>query len=209
MSEEKDWGKTADNFDEITEYVIGKDIVNEMIKKLAEEKNLGSVIEFGCGTGYFTRIIAKNAKQVIATDVSNDMLKVVKKQLREYENINFQKADCKSTSFPDNEFDTVLMGNLLHVIKNPHEAMEESWRILKKGGSFISIDLTAYGMKKFDVLKLAFRYLRKIGKPPKGAKNNLTPKIVESLAEKAGFRIEENILLGNKIKALYFKGVKK
>jgi len=61
------------------------------------------------------------------------------------------------------------------------------------------------------MLKLGFRYLRKIGKPPKTDKGNLSPNDLEFLAVNAGFSIEENNLLGegDKIKALYFKGVKK
>lgn len=210
QKQEKDWGKMADKFDEISEYVVGKTINKNIFEKLSKEKNLGEVIEFGCGIGYFTKIIAKNAEHIIATDVSEEMLEIAKRELKDYRNISFQVADCKTTNFPDKKFDTVLMVNLLHVIKNPTQALKESYRILKLEGLLIAVDLTGYGMKKFEMLKLGFRYLRKIGKPPKGAKNNLTPEIVKSLAENAGFRIEENILLGDKdkIKALYFKGIK-
>ena len=209
--QEKDWGKMADKFDENTRYVVGEIICEEISEKLSMEKNIGSVIEFGCGTGYFTRAIAKNAKHVIATDISYDMLEMAKKKLKDYENVSFQKADCKATDFSNKEFDTILMVNLLHVIKEPSLALEESYRILKDGGLLITIDLTSYGMKKLEMLKLGFRYLRKIGKPPKTDKGNLSPNDLEFLAGNAGFSIEENKLLGegDKIKALYFKGVKK
>ncbi len=43
---------------------------------------VGSTIDFGCGTGYFTKAIAENAKHVISTDVSYDMLEIVRKQLK-------------------------------------------------------------------------------------------------------------------------------
>ena len=207
--QEKDWGKMADKFDETARYVVGEAINEEISERLSNEKNMGSVIEFGCGTGYFTEVIAKNAKQVIATDISYDMLEMTKKQMKDYKNISFQKANCKATNFPDNKFDTVLMVNLLHVIKEPYQALEESYRILKDTGLLITIDLTGYGMKKFEMLKLGFRYLRKIGIPPKADKSNLSTNDLESLAEKAGFKVEENKLLGDKIKALYFKGVKR
>ena len=173
--QEKDWGKMADKFDETARYVVGEAINEEISEKLSNEKNMGSVIEFGCGTGYFTQVIAKNAKQVITTDISYDMLEMTKKQMKDYKNISFQKADCEATDFSDNEFDTVFMANLLHVIKNPSCALEESYRILKPGGLLIAVDLTGYGMKFFDKMKMGFRYLRKVGMPPKGAKNNLTP----------------------------------
>lgn len=208
QKQEKDWGKMAENFDEFSEYVVGKEINNEISQKLSTEKDLGKVIEFGCGTGYFTKAIAKNAKHIIATDIFGEMLKMAKKQLEDYENVSFQKVDCKETDFPDNKFDTVLMVNLLHIIKEPRKAMEESYRILKDGGRLIAIDLTGCGMKKFEMLKLVFRYLKKMGKPPKADKGNLSPEYIESLAENFGFKAKENKLLGDRIKALYFRGVK-
>ena len=207
--QEKDWGKMADKFDETARYVVGEAINEEISERLSNEKNMGSVIEFGCGTGYFTKVIAKNAKHVIATDISDDMLEMAIKRLKDYKNVSFQKADCKATNFSDNEFDTVFMANLLHVIKNPSCALEESYRILKPGGLLIAVDLTGYGMKFFDKMKMGFRYLRKVGMPPKGAKNNLFPVDLESLAEDAGVKVEEIELLGDKIKALYFRGVRK
>ena len=205
---EKDWGEMAERFDESTRYVVGEAICKEISERLSKEKNLGEVIEFGCGTGYFTRIIAKNAARIIATDVSKNMLDMAKGQLENYENIRFQEANCKATGFQDNKFDTVLMVNLLHIIKESHQALEETCRILKLGGLLIAVDLTGHGMKKFEMLKLGFRYLRKIGKPPKADKGNLSPKDLESLAGKAGFKTEENILMGSEVKAVYYRGRK-
>ncbi len=204
--EERYWSRYTCNYDDIQEYVVGKTVRQEIVKKINNERDLGEVIEFGCGTGYFTKAIAKNAKQIIATDVSYNMLKMTKRQLKDYKNIDFQIANCKKTDFPDGKFDTVLMVNLLHVIKNPQQALDESYRILKNKGLLITADLTGYGMKKFDMIKLGFRYLRKVGRPPKGAKNNLSPDDLELLAGSAGFVVETSTLLGDRVKAVYFKG---
>jgi len=152
--------------------------------------------------------MSENAKHIVATDISDDMLEMAKNQLKDYGNITFKRADCKSNGFPDKEFDTVFMVNLLHVIENPSCALEESCRILKPGGLLIAVDLTGHGMKKFEMLKLGFRYLRKIGKPPKADKGNISPDDLESLAGEAGFKTEENILLGSKVKAVYYRGRK-
>jgi len=122
--QEKDWGEMADKFDETAGYVVGEAINEEISEKLSKERNLGNVIEFGCGTGYFTKVIAKNAKHVIATDISYGMLEMSKKKLKDYENVSFQKADCKATDFSNKEFDTILMVNLLHVIKEPSLALK-------------------------------------------------------------------------------------
>ncbi len=206
----KNWGKLAEQFDEMSDYVVGPEINREICRKLHEEKNLGKVIEFGCGTGYFTKEIINNADNVIITDVSEEMLSVAKKKLANFKNIVFQKVDCRETEFTSEEFNTILMINVLHVIKYPAYAIKESYRILKPGGLLITIDLTSYDMTTIEKLKLFFRFLKKMGMPPiKADKGNLSPNDLASFAENSGFIIKENILIGNKMKALYFKGEKK
>ena len=67
---EKYWSKFARTYDEDQEHVVRRAILKAVIKKLSEEHDLGEVIEFGCGTGYFTKAIAKKVRNVFATDSS-------------------------------------------------------------------------------------------------------------------------------------------
>ena len=64
---EKYWSKFACTYGDDQNYVFGKTILQLIIKRLSEEHDLGEVIEFGCGTGYFTKAIAKKARNVIAS----------------------------------------------------------------------------------------------------------------------------------------------
>jgi len=206
---EKYWSKYACGYDEGVEYIVGKDIQQTIIERLSKERNIGEVIEFGCGTGYFTKVIAKNARHVIATDLSEEMLEVARAQLKEFQNITTQKADCEITSFPSERFDTVVMVNVIHFIENPYNSLQESYRILKDGGLLLLVDYTGYGMKWFEKMKLGIRFLKKCGKPPRYAQTNLSPDKFNSLVESAGFKVEEVQLIGGKTKALYLKGRKR
>jgi ABC-2 type transport system ATP-binding protein len=64
------WSKHAKGFLDSLEFVVGKPILEIINKALSEEKNLGKVVDFGCGTGIFTKIIAQNSESVIAVDIS-------------------------------------------------------------------------------------------------------------------------------------------
>ena len=139
--EERYWSKYTCNYDDVQEYVVGKTVRQEIVKRLNDERDLGEVIEFGCGSGYFTKVIAKNAKYVIATDLSDEMLEIAEKELKEFYNVTVQKADCRATSLTSGEFDTVFIAHLIHVIKNPLKTLKESFRILKSGGLLI---ITSY-----------------------------------------------------------------
>lgn len=210
MTEPKEeyWSKFARTYNNDQEYVIGRAILQTITKKLYGEQDLGEVIEFGCGGGYFTKAIAKNARHVTATDLSDEMLEIARIQLQEFQSITIQKANSEDTSLPSARFDTVFMANLIHVVENPMRVFQESHQVLKNGGLLLVVDFTEYGMNWFEKMKLGIRYLRKWGMPPRYARNNLSPDELISLVERVDFEIEEVELLGDKTKALYLRGRK-
>ena len=210
MTEQKEkyWSKFASTYGDNQDYVVGKTILQLIIKKLSEERDLGDVIEFGCGTGYFTRAIAKKARNIIATDLSDEMLEMARMQLGEFQNISIQRANCEANPFPSERFDTVFMANLIHVLINPLKVLQESHEILRNGGLLLIVDFTGYSMSWFEKMKLGIRYLRKWGMPPRYARNNLSPGEITSFLENVDFKVEEVQLIGDRAKALYVRARK-
>ena len=205
---EEYWSKFAKTFDEDQTYIVGEVIQQALMERLSRESGLGELIEFGCGAGFFTKVLAENAINVMATDLSDEMLAVARTQLKDWQNVIVEKADCEKTDYPDGKFGSVFMANLIHVIENPATALRESYRILKDGGLLLIVDHTGYGMKWFEMMKMVFRAMRKFGKPPPHTRN-LSPDELCSLVDSAGFQVEEIQLMGDKAKALYLKGRKR
>jgi ubiquinone/menaquinone biosynthesis C-methylase UbiE len=205
---EQYWSKCARTYISDQEYIVGKELLNAIAEKLYGEADLGDVLEFGCGSGYFTKIVAKKARQVIATDLSDEMMDMARVHLQGFQNITIQKADCEDTYFPSERFDTVCIANVIHVVENPIRVLQESHQILKGKGLLIVVDFTGYAMKWFERMKLAVRYLRKWGMPPRCSRNNVSPDQLVSLVEEVGFRTEEVELLGDTTKAIYLRGRK-
>ena len=54
------------------------------------------VLEIACGTGYWTEVISKTAKSVLATDVSPAMVNLARKKLASVRNVKFHAADAYS-----------------------------------------------------------------------------------------------------------------
>ena len=207
--EENYWSRFATSYDRDGEYVVGKPILQAIEEQLLEERSLGNTIEFGCGTGYFTKAIARNARHVVATDLSDKMLEVAQAQLREFKNITIQKAHCADSSFSAESFDSAVLLNLIHVVDDPSQCLQESHRILRNGGSLILIDLTGYGMSFSKKMKLGFRYVRKWGLPRRRGQNDMSPDELVFLVQSAGFEVEDVQLLKDGANALYLKGKKK
>jgi ABC-2 type transport system ATP-binding protein len=187
---EEDWSKFARSFEADQEHIAGKSSIQALVTRLQEERDLKEVIEFGCGTGRFTRAIAKNAKHIVATDLSDEMVEVAKIRLGRFPNVTVQKSDCCRTSFPSARFDTILMVNLIHVIENPSAALGESCRILRNGGKLLIASGTGYGAKESDVKRRVTRFLERWGMPPSSYQPNISPDALSFLVEGAGFRVD-------------------
>jgi ABC-2 type transport system ATP-binding protein len=204
---EEYWSKFAKTFDDDQRYVVGGAVQQAVIERLSGERNLGELIELGCGTGFYTKVLAANASHIMATDLSDEMLAVARTQLKDLPNVTVAKADCEATAFPDGRFDSVFMANLIHVIENPSTTLREAYRILKDVGLLLIVDYTGYGMKWFEKMKMGIRALRKFGRPPPSA-GILSPGELRSLAENAGFKAEEVQLVGDSSKCVYLRGRK-
>jgi len=205
------WSRFANNFNEDQTYVVGGAVQQAILERLSVESDLGELIELGCGAGFFTKVLAANSSHITATDFSDEMLAEAKNRLKDYQNVVVEKADCEKTDFPDGKFDSVFMANLIHIIENPSIVLQESYRILKDGGVLFIVDYTGYGMKRFDVMKMVIRYVRRWGKfglPPRYFRSKLSPDELRSLVEGVGFKAEEVELMGDKVRCLYLKGRK-
>ena len=207
--QERYWSRFALSYDRDGEYVVGHPILEAILKRLSEEQDLGDCLELGCGTGYFTRAMAGQARHIIATDLSDEMLEVAEAQLRRFQDVTIQKADCASTGFPDERFDTVLMANLVHVIDDPSLCLQESYRVLKGGGLLIVVDFTGYRLDLFRTAQLGWRYVRRWGIPPRAGRNDLSPEELRRLVESAGFKVKDLQLLEGESNVLYLRGLKR
>ena len=199
------WSKFARSYDESTEYVIGKPLRQAVRARLLQEGDLGRLVEFGCGTGFFTEVIAGKAVHVLATDISSEMLQVAGERLARFRNITLQVADCRKTGYSSRTFDTVIVVNVLQTIDQPSLALKESSRILRSGGILLVISYTDYGLSLLEKMIIGIRYFTVFGLPPIGGIRNFSPAEMERLVEMEGFEILQSELIGGKPKAIYLK----
>lgn len=111
----------------------------------------GTVLDLGCGTGTYTEFFVKRGCNVIAADISAEMLLTTKKRLGSLsENVLFVQADVGWLPFKPNSFDTVvaIFGVLNHTLRY-RVALQRLYRSLKPGGTLIFTVLNAYRLKWF------------------------------------------------------------
>lgn len=91
-----------------------------------------TVLEIGCGTGYFSKELVKTNSKIIAIDISYDLLKIASANCRS-SNITFIQENAYETTFNDGKFDFIIGSSVLHHL-DVKKALREFFRLLKEGG---------------------------------------------------------------------------
>jgi ubiquinone/menaquinone biosynthesis C-methylase UbiE len=92
-----------------------------------------NVLELGCGTGYFTRELARTGANIVAVDVSPELLEKAKGDCTP-DNVRYDIQNACALSYPERVFDSVVGSSVLHHLQ-VNEALREIYRVLKPGGT--------------------------------------------------------------------------
>jgi ubiquinone/menaquinone biosynthesis C-methylase UbiE len=98
------------------------------------------ILEIGCGTGNFSRLLAQRAEKVLAIDLSPQMIRLAREHSKLYPNIDFVVGDVMTYQFPDNQFDCIAtLATIHHLPTEP--ILRKIRKALKPGGVFVCLDL--------------------------------------------------------------------
>ena len=105
------------------------------------------ILDIATGTGNFAIIAQKilQPKQIIAVDICPQMLQICQQKVNEkglQDTITFEKQDCANLSYPDNSFDSVITCFGIRNFEDIDKSIQETLRVLKPGGLFLSLELT-------------------------------------------------------------------
>jgi len=92
-----------------------------------------AILELGCGTGYFTCELARSGADIVAIDVSPDLLEMARAKCSG-PNIRYQIQNAYALTYTDAMFDSVVGSSILHHLEI-EEALREVYRVLKPGGT--------------------------------------------------------------------------
>ena len=98
------------------------------------------VMEFGCGTGSTAIAHAPHVANVLATDVSQNMIDIARRKAADanVDNVSFERATLDDLDLPDGSLDVVLGLSILHLLEDKEAAIATVHRLLKPGGVFVS-----------------------------------------------------------------------
>ncbi|MEM2690445.1 MAG: class I SAM-dependent methyltransferase [Nitrososphaerota archaeon] len=129
-------------FSRLYDRYVNRIFVN-WFKRIADEikdrQILGTIVDIGTGPGRLPIEIAKQVAdvKVFGIDISEDMIRIAKRNAEKEGvsgKVEFKVGSAYNTGFEDNSVDLVLSTGLIHHLKWPRKALDEVYRILKRGG---------------------------------------------------------------------------
>lgn len=123
-----------------------------------------SVLDVGCGPGYWDRATSKLPCKYHGIDISDESIKLAlnSKEIFKTDGV-FKVGDAENIPFDDETFDHVISEGVIHHTPNTQQCINEIYRVLKKGGT-ASIGLyykspLIYNKAMFAIVKFAMRLL--------------------------------------------------
>lgn len=98
-----------------------------------------NVLEIGAGTGAFSATALETGARLVATDISETSLELLRRRFGEPAKLETRVADIEAMPFDDEAFDVVLCAGSLSYGDND-TVMNEIHRVLKPGGRFVCVD---------------------------------------------------------------------
>jgi len=102
------------------------------------------MLDIACGAGQTTLFFAPLVRQVVASDLTMQMLKRAQEQISEksgIENVTYREADAEDLPFPAGSFTLLTCRTATHHFPNLSRAIDEFHRVLRRGGRIAIIDV--------------------------------------------------------------------
>jgi ubiquinone/menaquinone biosynthesis C-methylase UbiE len=102
--------------------------------------------DFGCGTGYFTSLLAQevgHSGKIYAIDIDDEVIKEAQEFIDQFglRNVKFLHQDLEINSgLEDNSIDFVFISQVLYQSDEPHKIISEAKRVLKEKGYLIILE---------------------------------------------------------------------
>ncbi|MBO8155094.1 MAG: class I SAM-dependent methyltransferase [Bacillaceae bacterium] len=113
--------------------------LNRIVEWLKPKKSW-KVLDIATGGGHVAKTLAPHVHQVVALDLTEDMLISTRSFLNELANILYVIGDAEHLPFLDETFDVVTCRIAPHHFPDPEKFVQEASRVLKSGGTFLLID---------------------------------------------------------------------
>lgn len=156
----RQFGSQANAYLNSAVHAQGADL--EALAALVDPARRPRVLDLGCGAGHVSFAAAPRAGEVVAYDLSEEMLAVVARAAadRGLANVVTRQGVAERLPFEDASFDVVLSRYSAHHWRDFEAALREAARVLRPGGTAGFVDSVTPGVPLLDTFLQAVELLR-------------------------------------------------
>jgi len=121
-----------------------------------------NLLDLGCGPGIVTAALAPDVREVVAYDLTPEMLNQARKRCQEagLENVRFELGSAEHLPFEAGTFDCVVTRLTIHHFVDPRRVMDEVVRVTRQGGKVVVADVVSSENEEEATLHNALETLR-------------------------------------------------
>ena len=137
---QEQFGKTAATYLTSTPHALGKSL--ERLLALTAPQKTWRALDVATGGGHVAYTFAPHVERMWATDITQEMLDMVKTEAAKRGLANLRTAHAKAEALPfeDETFDLVTCRIAPHHFESIPRFLEEARRVLKRSGTFALVD---------------------------------------------------------------------
>ena len=164
--------------------------VLEQIHAAIQPTKKMNLLDLGCGPGIVTAKIAPDVREVVAYDLTPEMLDKARQRSQEagLKNVRFELGSAEHLPFEEESFDGVVTRLTIHHFPDPHRVLKEAARVTRRNGRIVVADVVSSEKEEEAALHNALETLRDPTHIRMFSANGLL-----ELVQSAGFRITSTV----------------
>ncbi len=165
----KNFSKNANAYDK---YANIQKILAEKMSKLLPSRPIKNILDIGCGTGIFTKVLRDKYKtsHITAVDISPEMIEIAKKKMDK--DVNFEVVDAEEIDDNNKQFDLIASNATLQWFRNLDKTLSKYKKMLAKDGIVmfslfgpLTYHELAWAMEDITSKKILINSKKFLGKP--------------------------------------------
>jgi len=141
------YSKRAEAYEQIYRKPERQDDLGRMKAYLENQFRAKSLIELGCGTGYWTEVLAKNCLSIFAIDINQEVIDIAQKKYYPHQNVRFAVLDLNGLHEHSASYDGLFAGfiwshvkkeKLPHFIKICHEQIHKDAELIFMDNRYVT-----------------------------------------------------------------------